>query len=174
MWIFAAEGPNGFFIPGDVKELYYGGAAFLIVFALFLIKGVPVIKDMLNNRTKRIEDALSAAEKAQADADSRIAEQQAKFANKDAEARQIVEDAHSQAAKLKADSGPRIESEIADMRAKNESEIVALSSQASSDVQAEFNVRTLEAAEAVVTENLDDAALQDLIEQYITDVGTAS
>ena len=32
--IFAAEGPNGNWIPGDPNELYWGSAAFLIIAAV--------------------------------------------------------------------------------------------------------------------------------------------
>lgn len=173
-WILAAEGPNGFWIPGDVKEFWYGGAAFLIVFLLFLWKGVPAFKEMMANRTKRIEEQLSVAQKAQADADARIAEQKAKFANVDAEARQIVSDATSQAAKLKADSVGKIEADIAALRGRADVEIASMRNQAAADIQATMSTRALAAAEAVVQDNLDDATQVELIEQYISQVGASS
>ena len=42
--IFAAEGPNGNWIPGDPNEFYWGSVAFLIILAVFIMKGLPAIK----------------------------------------------------------------------------------------------------------------------------------
>ena len=60
----AAEGPNGKFIPADIKELWFGGAAFLIVLGLMVWKLFPVISKALGDRGDRIAAELAAAEKA--------------------------------------------------------------------------------------------------------------
>ena len=51
-------------------------------------------------------------------------------------------------------------------------EIAAARARATADLQAELGAKALEAAEAVVRENLDDAAQVDLVEAYINGVGT--
>lgn len=172
MWsLLAAEKPNGFWIPGDPKEFWWGLAAFLIVVALLWWKVLPLFKQGLATRADRIEEQLAAADKAQAAADAELAALRAKLADGDAEAQRIVADAHTAAAKLKDDAKVRAASEVAALRERADAEIEGARRQAQADLLAEANVATLTAAEEVVRGNLDDATQQALIERYIEQVG---
>ena len=64
--IFAAEGPNGNWIPGDPNELYWGSAAFLIIAVVFVMKGVPAIKAAMKATSAKVEGELAEAEQAKA------------------------------------------------------------------------------------------------------------
>ena len=70
--IFAAEGPNGNWIPGDPNEFYWGSAAFLIIAAVFVWKGLPAIKAAMKAQTEKVESELAAAEEAKAEAEAEL------------------------------------------------------------------------------------------------------
>ena len=65
----------------------------------------------------------------------------------------------------------KADAEAASVRERGAAEIAAARERASADLQAELGVKALAAAEAVVRENLDDAAQAQLVEDYINRVG---
>lgn len=168
---FAAEGPNGQFFPSDIKEFYFGGLAFLIVFGLLAWKLFPVISKALGERGERIRAELAAAEQAQAAADAEVAALKAKLGNAAEDGRKLIEEARVQAEKLKADAMAKADADAGAVRARAQADIAGMRSQVSADVQAEVSARALEAAEKVALANLDDATHNQLIEQYIQQVG---
>ncbi len=174
MWILAAgeAGPNGNWIPHDVNEFYWASLAFLVVLAVGLWKGVGPFKAAMAARSQRIEDELSAADNAQAEADARREAQLAKLGDADAEAQQIVAEARTRAASMKTEMIAKAESDVAASKAKAMEDINAGKGQALSDIRSEVATSAANAAEAVVTDNLDEARLSSLIENYITEVGS--
>lgn len=171
LWIFAAEGPNGQFIPSDVKELYWGGAAFLIVLGLIIWKAVPVLVKALGDRGDSIAAELAAAEEAQAAADAEVAEMKAKLGNAEADGRALVDQATTQAAQLKRDAAAKAEADATAIRERAASDVEGMRAQTAADIQAEVSAKALAVAEEVATANLDDATQNALIESYIDNVG---
>lgn len=169
--VFAAEEPNSFFLPGDINELYWGTAAFLIVLALIIWKVFPLIGRGLRTRAESVEEELAAAEQAQADADAEAEELLSKLGDADADAARIVEEATATAANVKEESEVRARADAEDLRARVTAEIDGARAQAAAEIRVELADQAVEAAEAVVRDNLDDAAQAQLIEQYITQVG---
>ncbi|MEE9415568.1 MAG: ATP synthase F0 subunit B [Acidimicrobiales bacterium] len=171
MWILASEAPNGNWLPGDVNEFIWASLAFLVVLAIGLWKGLGPIKAALAGRTERIRDELAAADNAKAEADARRTEQLAKLGDADAEARQIVVDAESRATTMRADLMAKAETDVEATKAKARLDIDVAKGAALADIRAEAAANAAAAAEAVVTQNLDDARLGALIDSYITEVG---
>ena len=169
--LFASEEPNGKFLPGDINEFWFGLAAFLVVFGLLAWKVFPLLANMFRNRAAKVEEELSAADRAKAAADAEIAELRARVADAETEAAAIVADAESTAATLAVDLRAKADAEAASVRERGAAEIAAARERASADLQAELGVKALAAAEAVVRENLDDAAQAQLVEDYINRVG---
>ena len=56
--ILAAEGPNGIWLPADIKEFAWSAAAFGIVALLLITKVLPLIRKGLSDRSERIRDEL--------------------------------------------------------------------------------------------------------------------
>lgn len=166
-----AVGENGWLLPGDINEVYWGSAAFAIVFGLFLWKGVPAIKRAMAQRTETIKADLAAADVAAQEAADRRAAQQKTFANVDAEAAAIKAEGQSRAEALEADLRTRAEADIEATKVRARAEIEASRTQAMADLRAEVAARTAAAAEAVVGNSLDDATHSALIDQYIDQVG---
>lgn len=169
--LFAADKPNDFFIPGDVNEFWWGLAAFSVVFALLVWKLFPAIGRLLNDRADRVEDELSAADRAKAAADAEIAQLRARLADAETEAAAIVADAETTAASLAAELRSKADAEAAAVRERGEADIAAARARAAVDLQSDLGSRALAAAEAVVRENLDEASQTQLIEDYINRVG---
>lgn len=172
-WLYtlAAEGPNGKFIPSDVKELYWGGAAFLIVFGLIVWKVFPLINTALKGRGESVAEELAAAEEAQAAADAEVAALKAKLGDADADGRALVEQATAQAEQLKIDAAAKAESDAESIRQKAAADVDGMRAQTAADIQAEVSAKALAVAEEVAVSNLDDATQNALIESYIDNVG---
>ena len=75
---------------------------------------------------------------------------------------------------MKAQIIERATTDAADLRTRGGADVEAAKAQATGDLQAEIGVLALGAAEAVVTNNLDDATQNELIENYINGVGASS
>ena len=168
--LLAAEGPNGSWIPSDVNEFYWGAAAFSVIFILFLVKGLPAIKTMMQGQTAAVETQLADAAQAKADAEAELASLQASLGDADAEAAAIIEDARSQATKLEADLVAKATSDIAEAKERSQLEIAAQREQALADLRVAVAEQARVAADAVVMNNLDDATQSALIDDYISAV----
>lgn len=172
MWTLASEAPNGNWLPGDINEFIWASLAFLVVLAVGLWKGLGPLKAAMARRTERIRDELAAADNAKAEADARRSEQLAKLGDADAESRQIVADAESRASTMRADLMAKAEADVDASKAKARLDIEVAKGAALADVRAEAAANASRAAEAVVSENLDDARLAALIDSYIAEVGS--
>ena len=89
--ILAADAPNGNWIPGDPNEFYWGTAAFGIIVAVFIWKGLPAVRSVMQGRTARIEDELAAAAAQKRDAEAELAQLTGQLGDADAESAKIRE-----------------------------------------------------------------------------------
>ncbi len=171
--VLAAEEhhPNKWLLPGDINEVIWGTLAFLVVFALFVWKGLPALKKAMQARSSRIGAEIAAAEQGRAAADAELASVKSSLANADDEAQRIVDEAKKRAATVKSDLMTRAEAEVEAARARARVEIEASKGQALADLRAEVATRSMVAAEAVVRSNLDPSTQSDLIDRYIEQVG---
>lgn len=169
--LLAAEGPNGRFLPSDIKEFWWSAAAFGVVFGLMLWKLLPVIKDAMAARSDRIREEIVDAERAKVEAESELSALRSKLGDADAEASRIRDDASKTAETVKADLIARADADAVDAKAKAKIEVSASTGQASADIQSAVAVQAAAAAESVVNANLDDATHASLIDSYIEQVG---
>lgn len=170
MIVFAAEGPNGWFIPADPKEFWWGSAAFLVVIALMAWKLLPAVRSAMTGRSERIRDELAAAEQARIEAEAELVALRDRLADADSERERIVREAGEQAGRIRTDLIRRAEAEVAEARAKAEIEVVASRDQAAADIQAAVAAQAVEAAERVVKAELDQTTHEQLIDRYIQQV----
>jgi len=167
--VLAAEGHHSFY--GNKNELIWGTASFLIIFGLFLWKGLPLVKKVAAARSQRIADEIAAAEAAKADAQRELAALQASLGNADVDAAAIVAEARTRADTVKVDLRARAEAEVEESKQRARIELEASRQQAFADLQAEVAAMTVTATQAVVNENLTDAVRNDLVEQFISQLG---
>ncbi len=162
---------NGYFLPGDINEFYWGTAAFLVLVALFVWKGWKPLRNAMSGRTERIANELDEAAAAKEAALEHLDEVRSGLTNVDEEGARIRAEAAEKAQRVAADLKERAEADVAEARQRAQIEIEAMKATAMADLRAEVAARASNAAEAVVRESLDDAAQQRLIDRYIEQVG---
>jgi len=164
------ESPNPIF--PERTEIIWGGLAFVILLALMYWKLFPPVKNLMEQRTQRIQDAIDDADRQRAEAAEVKANYEAELADAKAEAARIVDEAREQAGAVRADLQARAEADIADMRERAAADVEASKRQAIADLQSEVSDIALGAAEAVLGRSLEDPEMQrQLVDDYIARVG---
>lgn len=166
------EAPNPIF--PEVNEIIWGGLAFLVLFGLMARFGFPAVRNAMEARTEKIRSDLEAAEAAHAEAARMRQQLEAELADSKAQAARLYDEARQEAAQLKADLQARAETDIAEMRRRAEADAAAARRRALSDLQSEVSEIVVGAAERVVQHNLDPATQQQLIDDYIANIGNGS
>ena len=164
------EAPS--YIMPELKEVIWGGGAFLVLLGLMMWKGFPAVKRIMNERSEKIASDLDQADQAKSDAQAVKTQYEAELADAKSEASRIIDEARQQAESLRSDLQERAESDIADMRSQAAADLEAARERAMSDLQAEVADIVVGAAERVVEANLDAEAQTRLIENYIDQVGS--
>jgi F-type H+-transporting ATPase subunit b len=167
---YTAQSP---IIP-DATDLIWGGAAFVILLLVMWKLALPALKTGMESRSERIRADLARADTARVEAEDLLATYQQQVADSKAEATRIIEDARATAEGLKADLQRRAEAEIAELRQRAQQDIEAAKAQAIADLTGEVATLAIGAAEVVVQKNLDRATQQQLIENYISQVGSSN
>ena len=164
------EAPN--LILPETKEIIWGALSFLVLLFLMWRFAFPAVRKAMEDRTEKIRSDLEAAETARAEAEELKAQHAAELADSKAEASRLFDEARQEAATMKADLQARAEADIAEMRQRAEADVGAARSRALADMQGEVSEIVVGAAERVVQRNLDPAAQQQLIDEYIASVGS--
>ena len=156
----------------ELNEIIWGGLAFLVLLAAMIRWGFPAVRGAMEGRTAKIQGDLDEAANTRSEAEKVKAQHDAELANSKAEVAKIYDEARQDAAAVKADLQARAEADIAEMRQRAEADVAAARERALGDLQGEVNEIVVGAAERVVERNLDPAAQQQLIENYIANVGS--
>ncbi|MEM8923038.1 MAG: F0F1 ATP synthase subunit B [Actinomycetota bacterium] len=170
MNVFAADKPNGLHWPGDILEVYWGTAAFVVVMFLLWRFAWPSMVKGMRGRTERIEAELAAARAEREEAEAALTSSAADLPDVSAEEDRIRADAVAQAERLKVDLIAKAEADAEDIRARGTAEVENYRRQAVADLTNEMSRMARDSAEAVVVESLDDQSQNDLIENYINQV----
>ncbi len=165
---------NGFFLPGDIKEFWWGTAAFLVLMALVVWKGAGPIKSAMAARTERIENELNEAKEAKQKAEAALSESSADLPDLAQEEARIRREAKETATKLKSDLIAKAKAEAEALLERGDADIANRERQAQAELAAFVSDSTRRSAEAVVRETMDDQIQVDLIEKYINEVGQLS
>lgn len=165
--LFAAEEPNSVHLPGDLNEVYWGSIAFLIIAAVLVKLAGPAVRKALHKRTDDIRAEIEAAEAERRTAESALSEQRSGIGDIGADRQRLLSEANETAERLRVDIVARARTEAEGLRARALADIAAQRNQALGDLRAEVARLTRGAAEAVVRENLDEAAQRQLIDSYI-------
>lgn len=156
----------------EPTEIIWGGLAFLVLLALMAWKLFPPVKNQMEQRTQRIQDAIDDADRQRAEAAEVKANYEAELADAKTEAARIVDEAREQAGVVRADLQARAEADIAEMRERAAADVEASKRQAIADLQSEVSDIALGAAEAVIGRSLEDPEMQrQLVDDYIARVG---
>ena len=159
------------FLPEDA-EIIYGGIAFLAILVLaWKFNVVGLAKKGFAARTDQIQAELDASASARRDAEAEAARIRQSLGNIEVERQRLFAEADAQAEAMLADGRNRLVAEVAELEAKADADIQSVGSRSNDELRAEIARLASSAADAVVARSLDDATLQDLIENYIASVG---
>lgn len=170
--LLAAEGPNGFWLPADINEVYWGSLAFFVVAALLWKFARKPAAEFFSGRITTISGELDATAQQRLAAEAERDRIKAALADSDSEAARLIEEARRSADQLAVDTAARTEAELVQMRERAVIDLASTRAQAESDLAGELSRLSLGAAERVVATSLDDVAQQRLIDQYISQVGS--
>ena len=130
---------------------------------------LPPVQRMLDERRRRIQESLEAAERMRAqaqDADRRVQEQ---IEEARREARGIVEQAQGIANRIQEEARTQAQADIDQMRARAVADIELQRDSAIASLRREFTDITITAAERVIRQSLDRNAHQRLIQEVLTE-----
>jgi F-type H+-transporting ATPase subunit b len=161
-------------ILGPWKELIPAALASLIVFGLLYWKAGPIIKKSFTDRTARIQKQLDDAATAKAEAEAEAARIRQARGDIDAERARLYAEADAQAAALLADGRARLATEIVELEARADADIASAAGRGTDELRTEIAKHSGTAVDAIVRDTLDDAAQQELIENFIARVGAST
>lgn len=158
-------------LPRDVNEIIVGVIAFVIVFGFIWKVASPALNEMLENRQKRIKDDLEAAQAEKAEAAALKEDYAAQRSGAQEEATRIVEDARQAGESARADIISRAESEAEEIKARAQQELESEKDRAMTVMRQEVAGLSLDVAEKIVGRNLDRTGQQELVDQFIDELG---
>ncbi len=172
-FLLAAENAtNGFWLPHDLWEVFWGSLSFLIVIGLLWKFGSEPARKYFSERTSGIQSSLDGASTARTSAEADRDGIKAALADSDAEAARILEDARQSADALTTDIAARTERDVAAVYERAAIDLAATRSQTEAELSGELSRLAYGAAERVVTEELGDDSQQHLIDAYINNIGS--
>jgi F-type H+-transporting ATPase subunit b len=154
------------------NEIVWGGLSFILLFVVMAKFGVPAAKGMMDARTDRIRNSLDEADKAKLDAESVLGEYQRQLSDARTESARIIEEARAQAEQVRRDLIARAEAEAAELRQRNAEQVGAERDRVMGELQGQVSELAIELAGKVVERNLDRDTNLQLIESYISSVGS--
>ena len=154
-----------------VNELIVGLVAFAILF-FFMAKWVlPRFRQVLEERTQKIQGEMEKAEAARVSADDELARYRAQLAGARDEANRIIEEARKTADQLRKDLQAKAEQESQAIVGRAQEEIRAERDRVFQELRAQVGEIAVELAGRVVGRSLDKSSHDRLIDEYIDQVG---
>jgi len=157
----------------ETNELIWGSISFLLLFVLLAKLAYPPVRQAMEDRTNKIRGSIDEAEQAKDEATQVLEQYRAQLADARNESARIIEEARQTADQLRRDLQVRAEAEIADMRTRAQEEISAAKDRAMAEVRTQVSELAIQAAELVVSRNLDRETNRQLVDQFIQQVGSA-
>lgn len=168
--VLAAEGANGFWLPADIKEVFWNSTAFFIVVALLWKFARKPVAEFFSGRVRTISGELEASMSTRTAAEAERDRVRSALAGADDEAAALIEEAHAAAEQVRIDIETRTAADVGRLRAAGAAELAEMRARAATELSTDLTRLSLGAAEHVVERSLDDNAQQRLIEDYITRV----
>jgi F-type H+-transporting ATPase subunit b len=157
----------------EAAEIIYGGIASVLVFAALYKLAGPVAKKAFTDRTARIQSEIDQSREARASAETEAGRIRSALGDIAGERARILAEAEAQAEVLVREGRARIEAEMADMEAKAMADIANAGARAGDELRSEISRLTAIAVERAVAATVDERAKQDMIENFITNVGAS-
>lgn len=164
---FAAEAPNGNFLPGDINEFYWGVAAFLVVVLFLLWKVRPVIVKAFRNSKEKTQMEVAEAEKVKKAAEAEFQELQSKLSNIGAERERILAEAKTNSQNIEKELRAKADQDAKDLKSRSSQDVEISRIQTQNEIKQHLARVALNATESIVAENLSPKIQSKLLDDYI-------
>src|SRR4249920_1051898 len=151
-------------------ELLVAAVAFFILLFFFWKWVLPRVNTLLEERREKIQGEMEKAEETRVQADQVLADYRAQLATARDEANRIIEDARATAEQLRRDIQAKAEEEAGATVVRAQEEIHAERDRAFQELRDQVAQIAVDLAGRVVNEELDPAAHERLIDEYIEQV----
>lgn len=157
-----------------IGELIIGSLASIIVFGMIWKYAGAAIKKGMTDRTARIQDELDSSAAARQKAEADATEIRESLGDVDGERTRLFAEADEQAAALLEDGRRRLVEEVEELERKADADIESARGRGADDLRADIARYSSQAVEASVNSSLDEATQQELIESFISRVGSGA
>jgi F-type H+-transporting ATPase subunit b len=152
------------------EELLVGALAFAILFYFMWKWVLPRVNTLLDERREKIQGELEKAETTRREADQLLADYRAQLAAAQGDANRIIEEARQAAEQVRIDLQAKAEQEAQSSVARAQEEIRAERDRVFQELRGQVGEIAVELAGRVVGKELDHAAHERLIDEYIDHV----
>jgi F-type H+-transporting ATPase subunit b len=153
-----------------VGELIIGLVAFAVLFFFTWKWVLPRVRQVLDERRAAIQGEMEKAESERGEASKLQEEYRQQLAGAREEANRIIEEARATGEQLRRDIQAKAEEESQAIVARAQEEIRAERDRAFQELRAQVGSISVELAERIVEESLDERAHQRLIDEFIDQV----
>ena len=161
-----ADEPSNPILPVG-PELIWGAACFVALWALMKFVLLKPVMKIMADRDDKVAGDLSAAEGARGSVDTVLADYHTSISAARSEANRLVEDARAQGEARRRELIAEAEAEAASIRAAAAEEVAAAKAEALDGLRGDVATIATEAAGVVVGRQLDPAAQQAVVDQYL-------
>lgn len=156
----------------ESAELIYATIAFAIVAFLLMKVAFPKIRAAVEAREAEITGNLESAEASKHEAQRSLDEYKRQLAEARAEANKIVEEARASAEQVRKDLVAKAEQEANQIVAKASEQIEAERARTMDEMRGEVASLAVQLAERVVLGEIDPSRRKQLVDNYISEVGS--
>ena len=155
----------------DFKELGAAIIAFAIVFFFIWKYAIPAFNEILEKRQAAVKGNLEAAEAAKTEAESLREDYRQQLSGAREEASRLVEDARQAGEVARADIVAKAQEEAGDIKTRAAGELDAERARVAGQLRSQVAGLSLDVAEKVVGRSLDRSAQQQLVDEFIDELG---
>lgn len=169
------EEPEGLrLILPDTVELVWGAITFAFVASFLVWKVWPRLREAVEKREREIAGNVEGAESQRREAQKLLDDYKAQLADARAEANKIIEEARQSAEKVRKELIVKAEEDAKATVAKAKGEIEVERARTMDELRGQVAGLAVDLAEKVVGRSLDRSAQSQLVDDYISEVGTMS
>ncbi len=155
-----------------IGQLFWSWVAFLILFFALSKYAFPPIMNMLQERSDSIRDSLEAAENTREEAATMLEDYKKQMAEARQEAQKIIEDGRKLGESMKEDIVKKSREEVEQVMTRATADIEREKELALAELQGRIADLTIGAASRVVGAELEKQGHEQLIEEYLSEVGS--
>jgi F-type H+-transporting ATPase subunit b len=150
------------------SEMFWGGLAFLTLWALMKFVLLKPIQSTMQQRADKVRADLEEADRAKEAGVAAAAQYEASLASARAEAGRLIDDARAQADAQRREIIAAAEAEVAELKAAAAAEVAEAKAAALAQLRGDVGLIAVSAAEAVVQRPLDAASQGPIIDEYLS------